>query len=184
MKEKRPLPGERYQHESKLYQVITIALHSETKEELVICQAMYEDFTVYAMPLKHFINEMNFVASPAAQQEYYVEKEKTTDFKQEEDRSVCETPKSSVSIDKKQTMLPAFSIPDRMTILTEFLDRKSYGEKLEYLHEIKKYLDDKTINDISFSLDLVIEEGELEDKIRSLEKCLKTFQKFENSRLR
>ena len=171
-----PKEGQIYRHfKGKLYQIVAIATHSETREELVIYQALYGAYKVYARPLAMFVSEVDHEKYPAAEQKYRFEKVKL----QEE-----ATPQEAVKVSQETTQPQETSESEEQAnpFLLRFLD--TYEEKYKILNEMENDITDRLINDFSVVLDVVIPEGDLTGRYIQLKQCVATMCRYETTRLR
>ena len=68
----------------------------------------------------------------------------------------------------------------------EFLDSRFIREKREILQKIHRrgYLTDKMITDFAVTLDIIVSEGDLEDRFWDLLRCMDSMARFETTGLR
>lgn len=166
-----PKPGQIYRHfKGHLYQIVAIARHSETLEALVIYQALYGEFQVYARPLHMFMSELD--------------KEKYSDVKQRERFELVRVA-NEITMDEAYVEAEEQSQTPRLDSgVEEFLDAGSYEEQLRIFTGMQHRLTDDMINIMAISLDTEVPEGELEERIASLKNFLLMQVKYECSRIR
>lgn len=74
--------------------------------------------------------------------------------------------------------------PEHFNDLMAFLDADTYEEKLEILHRMQYDLTNSFIETMAMSLDVVIPEGQIDERCRQLKNCLEAKKKYESSRFR
>lgn len=178
-----PLPGQIYRHfKGNLYRIVTMARHSETGEELVVYQALYGDYQVYARPLSMFMEKTDKDKYPDAVQEYHFELQKELIGSLEHQGNMEESP-------SKQPEKPAETecAEEELNIdplVLEFLDAGSYEERLNILAALHHRITDDMITTMALAVDVEIEDGDTEERFEQLRTCLLTFEKYECNRLR
>ena len=201
--DRTPKPGELYRHfKNKLYQIITVAQHSETGEKLVIYQALYGDFKTYARPLDMFVSEVDHQKYPDADQVYRFEKvvpEQKAESEQKTESEQKVEPEQKAVTQQKDGCGNTDSYSGSQAIsqenndnaerinpgLLEFLDAETFDEKYNVLVSMRDNIDDKLIDDIAVVMDVVIPEGKLMDRYDDLKNTIRTRQRYEfSNRLR
>lgn len=178
-----PKTGEFYRHfKNKLYQVVGVATHSETKEKLVIYKALYGTYEIYARPLDMFVSEVDHVKYPEVTQKYRFEHVTIL-----ENGEVVSAERDNVSThDNISTQ--NYMGEERCEVnpkLMEFLDADTYEEKYNVLVSMRDDITDRLIDDMAVVLDIVVPEGELMKRYDDLKNTLRTRQHYEfSNRLR
>lgn len=184
--ERLPRSGEFYRHfKNKLYQIVAVANHSETGEKLVIYQALYGDYQVYARPLDMFVSEVDHVKYPDAAQKYRFEKVELTE--QSSDTEI-----KSVNIQPLTKAVDVQTLAEEKTVteggvspkLMAFFDADDLETKYNILISMRDEITDHMINNMAVALDVVISEGDVSDRYEELKYCIRTKQRYEKDRLR
>ena len=186
-----------YKHfKGNLYQIVAVATHTETEEQLVIYQAMYGDFKIYARPLHMFTSKVDKEKYPDVLQEYRFElqgcvgacgdgiaveeqsgeeKEQPESLKLQEEKSEAAQPVATVQNGGEPQLDP---------LVLEFLDAGSHEERLNILAALHHRITDSMLLTMAIASDIELSEGTTEEKYEELKNCLLTLDRYEIQRIK
>ena len=156
-----------YRHfKDKLYQVKGTAIHSETKEKMVIYQGLYGSYEMYVRPYDMFLSEVDHIKYPDVVQKYRFElidikTGKSLEADYEENNQNMESEKSEESEGKQVRR-----------------------QEKPRLTSMRVELNDGLIDIMAESIEVAVPEGDITDRYNSLRKCLMAHTKYEGLRLR
>lgn len=188
-----PRPQEVYRHfKGNVYQIVTLARHSETGEKMVVYQQLYAPYEFYVRPLEMFMSKIDTRKYPNEKQVYRFEKITVREdeiiwqgdtTENQENSPIFDTLNASVVEVKENTEEEneGFELDPG---LVEFLDADSYEKKLQILSMLHPRITDAMIDTMAVSLDTEIKEGDIEMRYNEIKNCLITMERFECNRLR
>lgn len=176
-----PRPGEIYKHfKGNCYRIITVATHSETGEKLVIYQALYGDFGVYARELAMFMGSVDKEKYPNVTQNMRFELLESCAVEPVSPETVSEVNYATT----EKNVEAKVEAPGIHPMVLAYLDAGSAKEKLQILTSMKDRLTDSMINTMAIAIDVDIKDGDITERYEELKYCLATRERFEGRRLR
>ena len=196
-----PRAGEFYMHfKGKLYQIITVAIHTETEEPLVIYQAMYGTFKTYARPLAMFLSEVDHEKYPDVKQLYRFRKvelcenagdnvgikisaiEENSIENSKEDiqieeplQNMMQPEQKHKAADETQESVETADIEP----LLKFLDESDLNERLNILVQYRDQITETMLESMGMAMDCVLNGKTLEEKYYELDKVIRTKLQYE-----
>ena len=203
-----PRPHEIYKHfKGNLYQVTAVAEHTETREQLVIYQALYGDFKIYARPLDMFVSRVDREKYPDVEQEFRFElqgpeagrqreesgpeESRTEKSETGETRSAETRPEEIKPVEPREAGSPVTLEGQEKAeeyyidpMVLEFLDSDSYEQRLNIMAGLHHRITKEMITTMAIACDIEINDGDIEEQYEALRTCLLTLERYECNRLR
>lgn len=180
-----PVPGEFYRHfKNRMYQIVAVAVHSETGEKMVVYQALYGEFKVWVRPLTMFMEEVDHTKYPKAGQKYRFEK---VDMAKE---GTVQNGQTGPGVFENTAVQGEADIgapgPMNQNLLDFFdaMDVKNYDKMLEALAKLSGRATQKEVDDICMVLDIQPSGKAVYDQIADIRRHVLMLKKFDGERLR
>lgn len=198
-----PQANQIYRHfKGNLYRVIAVAEHTESGEQLVVYQALYGEYKVFARPLSMFMSEVDREKYPDAAQKMRFEpveqviqpvaapvtSETAEDATIDPLLEACPDTDAyeDATIDLLLEACPDTDSYEKPTIdplLEAYLDTDSYRERLNILHGLQHRITEHMLNTMAIVIDFELPEGDIQTKYNALKDCLLTKEKYECNRM-
>lgn len=197
-----PQPYEVYRHfKGNMYQVLCIATDSENGQKMVVYQQLYQPFSIYVRPYDMFISPVDKNKYPDVLQHYRFELVKAgLDAKTVKTQQEAKTPQQPEKLNESQEpkqpnqqeqlydaqkiISEEDDMPEVNPMLIRFLDADTYSRKLEILAAMQTSITHEMINAMAASLEIEVEETDIESRYEAIKNSLLTLERFECNRLR
>ena len=193
MTERIVRPGEFYRHfKNKLYQIVTVARHSETGERMVVYQALYGDYGVYVRPYDMFTSEVDHEKYPEVTQQWRFER-----VEPEQNAAGMAAGCGQAAAGNGQVAAGTGQVagnrqdsrryyadrtPDPAFL--QFLDTEDFDLRMECLKALEERVTQQELDSIYLVLDMKPEQGSLQEQLDAVRRFLTMQKRYDGSRPR